>query len=221
MSKIVDTQQQRLYHFTAEDFALDDLRKSHLKIAQVADLNDPFELRCMDTSSAQNRIAYDSWRNESGHQWGLLCFSERWNDVLQWSHYADRHRGVCLGFDVTGAAGKFGKVDYVSQKVQTPQKPDQEYVWRCLSTKFSCWEYEREWRTFVTLEDDAWNEGAGKKLYFANFGDELRIKHVILGASTTMPTKEIFDIVADDVRVSRIRLADANFDLILTDLFRV
>jgi hypothetical protein len=214
-------QPTRLYHFTTAKFALDDLRNSHLKIAQVLDLNDPFELRCMDTSGALNRIAYDSWRTESGDQWGILCFSERWNDVLQWSHYADRHRGVCLGFDVTGATGKFGKVEYVSQKVQTPQKPDQDYMWRCLSTKFSCWEYEREWRTFVTLEEGVWNEYADRKLYFANFGGELRIRHVILGALNETPTREIFDLVASDVRVSRIHLADASFDLTLTDCVRL
>lgn len=214
-------QPTRLYHFTTAKFALADLRNAHLKIAQVPDLNDPYELRCMDTSGVQNRIAYDLWRTESGDKFGVLCFSERWNDIRQWSHYADGHRGICLGFDVIGEPGKFGRVRYVSEKEQPPPKPDQDYMWRCISTKFICWEYEREWRTFVTLDEGVWNECEGRTLYFANFASELKIRHVILGASNTTPTKKIFDLVADDVRVSRIRLADATFVLTLTDCVRV
>ena len=166
-------------------------------------------------------MAYDLWRAESGDKFGLLCFTEQWNDILQWSHYADRHRGVCLGFDVTGEPGKFGKVDYVTEKFQTPQRPDQNYMWRCISTKFACWKYEREWRVFITLNDGVWNECAGRNLYFADFGSELRIRHVILGASNTTPVREVFDLVASDVRVSRVHLADASFDLTLTDCVNV
>lgn len=113
------------------------------------------------------------------------------------------------------------RVHYVTEKEQPPQKPDQDYMWRCLSTKFACWEYECEWRVFVTLEDGVWNECASRNLYFANFGNELRIRHVILGALNETPAREIFDLVADEVRVSRVRLADANFDLTLTDCVRV
>jgi hypothetical protein len=63
MPDLSDSQQQRLYHFTAARFALDDIRRTQLKIAQIADLNDPFELRCMDTSAPQIREAYDGWRD--------------------------------------------------------------------------------------------------------------------------------------------------------------
>jgi hypothetical protein len=30
----------------------------------------------------------------------MLCFSRDWHNPVQWSHYADKHRGICLGFDV-------------------------------------------------------------------------------------------------------------------------
>lgn len=29
---------------------------------------------------------------------GVCCFSEKYNDPLMWSHYADCHRGLCLGY---------------------------------------------------------------------------------------------------------------------------
>ena len=30
----------------------------------------------------------------------ILCFSRNWDNLLLWSHYGDRHMGVCLGFDI-------------------------------------------------------------------------------------------------------------------------
>lgn len=30
---------------------------------------------------------------------GITCFSEKWNSMLMWSHYANDHKGYCIGFD--------------------------------------------------------------------------------------------------------------------------
>ncbi len=30
---------------------------------------------------------------------GVLCLSEKNDDILMWSHYSDGHRGICLQFD--------------------------------------------------------------------------------------------------------------------------
>lgn len=220
MSDLADAQRQRLYHFTAAHFALDDIRHTRLKIAQISDLNDPFELRCMDTSAPHMREAYDGWREQVSARFGVLCFSERWNDILQWSHYADRHRGICLGFDVTGAPSKFGKVRYVKTKDPCPEKPDLSFVWTSLTTKFAVWDYEREWRVFTTLKESIRIDGASRELYFAEFGKELGLKEVFLGAESRTSTKEVFDAIAryeTEVRVARVHLAGSTFELKLAD----
>lgn len=31
---------------------------------------------------------------------GLLCFSDNWKSPVMWAHYAAKHHGICLGFDV-------------------------------------------------------------------------------------------------------------------------
>src|ERR1035441_3016297 len=97
---------RKLYHFTSADHALDDLRNRRLKIAQFDDLNDPFELRSVDLSGAGHAAALDQFKAETARDYGLLCFSEEWNNILLWSHYADQHRGVCLGFDVSGSSDR-------------------------------------------------------------------------------------------------------------------
>ena len=45
---------------------------------------------------------------------GLVWFSANWNNPVQWSHYADHHRDLCLGFKVTAQAHK---VAYVSERL--------------------------------------------------------------------------------------------------------
>ncbi|MDW9570209.1 DUF2971 domain-containing protein [Sinorhizobium meliloti] len=34
--------------------------------------------------------------------YGIVCLSDNWQHPMMWSHYADRHRGICLAFDVVG-----------------------------------------------------------------------------------------------------------------------
>lgn len=47
-------------------------------------------------------------------RFGLLCFSEVWDSILLWSHYAEKHAGIVLGFDVSADRSRFLPVDYVS-----------------------------------------------------------------------------------------------------------
>jgi len=39
-------------------------------------------------------------KNELAQERGLLRFSRDWHNPVLWSHYASRHTGLCLGFDV-------------------------------------------------------------------------------------------------------------------------
>ena len=44
---------------------------------------------------------------------GILCLSERRDDILMWSHYASSHCGVCLEFDTKRMPfEKAGAVNY-------------------------------------------------------------------------------------------------------------
>lgn len=39
---------------------------------------------------------------------GILSMSEVENEILMWSHYADQHRGFCIGFSLEGLRDDFG-----------------------------------------------------------------------------------------------------------------
>ena len=212
---------ERLYHFTEAKHAFDDLRHRRLKIAQFNNLNDPFELRSVDLSDPTHKFAFDRYITEIEPLFGLLCFSKNWNDLLQWSHYADHHRGICLGFDVSGAVGKFGSVCYEPSKKKLPEnieESDTEFMWTLLRTKSTAWQHETEWRVFIELKDGIWNECARRKLYFADFGPELVLREVLLGAENGNEASEVRDAIhgyahADAVQIVRVRLSPSKFDL--------
>ncbi len=88
---------------------------------------------------------------------GVACFSESNNDMLMWSHYADNHFGLCLGFDVGENPGEKGfyKINYSTDYPEI----DLENIWhkdglmKILYTKGKAWEYEKEWRLITTDGD--------------------------------------------------------------------
>jgi len=56
----------RLYHFTAAPYAFDDLRNRRLKIAQLDDLNDPFELKSVNRCNPLHAQAFDGTGEHEG-----------------------------------------------------------------------------------------------------------------------------------------------------------
>lgn len=60
-----------------------------------------------------------------------------------WAHYADKHYGVCLGFDVSGPPGLINEVHYVPDRLRDlldQKEPlmgiDEGIVRQILTTKF-------------------------------------------------------------------------------------
>ena len=100
MSRWYNFGAMRVYHFVNKKFGLDDLRKNRLKIARIVELNDPFEFAALDLSDGEFRQAMGSMKQSMSGDFGILCFSKSWRNPVQWAHYADKHTGLCLGFDV-------------------------------------------------------------------------------------------------------------------------
>lgn len=105
----------RVYHFLKEQYGLEALRKKRLKIARINELNDPFEFMGADLSDLEFREAIGGLKDYLNERWGLLCFSKVWESPVQWTHYANRHKGLCLGFDVPD--GFLTKVKYENERL--------------------------------------------------------------------------------------------------------
>ncbi|MGB2889157.1 MAG: DUF2971 domain-containing protein [Candidatus Acidiferrales bacterium] len=85
-----------------------------IKLSEVEKLNDPFELWCFARGDRQIRAALRNSKEQIAQSRGMLCFSRRWHNPVLWSHYAEGHRGICLGFDVSKQFVK--AVMYVSNR---------------------------------------------------------------------------------------------------------
>jgi hypothetical protein len=90
-------------------------------------------------------------RTMSAYSEGVFCASEINNNFLMWSHYADHHKGICVGIRPDRFDKRFLKCRYfddapvVSAWGYVRNKRD-AFV-DAVRCKSSCWAYELEWRT--------------------------------------------------------------------------
>jgi hypothetical protein len=208
----------RVFHFVPDDFGLDDIRRRRLKIATIDDLNDPFEFLGIDLRDQVLRRAVQKAKSEFSKVSGLLCFSRRWHNPVQWSHYAAKHAGLCLGFDVPDHlvspiiyAGRRFAVDV--QQMRNSQVPDPRIFERILFTKYAHWRYEAEVRAMPNLQQR--DPVAG--LYFAEFSNDLILRQVIVGARSSI-TRDLLSTalgnLAGFVEAFKTRLAFSSFRVV-------
>ncbi|MBI4471214.1 MAG: DUF2971 domain-containing protein [Acidobacteria bacterium] len=108
---------------------------------------------------------------------GVLCFSLKWASPLLWAHYADKHKGICLGFDVPNEVAR--TVEYRETRLPFPKDEgelDEDWAKSWLYTKFSGWEYEEEVRVWATRDEEE------NRNYFADFDhNKMTLRKVIVG----------------------------------------
>ena len=180
----------RVYHFTSAEHGLEDVRLRRLKIATLSDINDPFELAvcCGDQVQRQAlRATRLVWAKKSG----MLCFSSDWSNPVQWSHYAEKHRGICLGFDVQDelvTQVKYSKAPLQLNwaAIELGGTVGEAEMTRWLSTKFIHWRYENEWRAFPSLDQ---SDANGR--YFCEFGNELVLREILVGSESLISRHDV------------------------------
>jgi Protein of unknown function (DUF2971) len=199
---------QRAYHFVPACHGLDDLRRRHLKIAHIDQLNDPFDLWAIAQPDRKSRQAFRKLKQKMAQRYGVLCFSLGWHNPLLWSHYADRHRGLALGFDVDEI---LKPVSY-SQTRPALKGKDIEDGQSLLFLKYSGWRYEREARIYTRLED----RDPETRLYFVEFGEQLVLREVIAGPLCAVTKQELRDATGSttEVKFTKARLAFKTFRVV-------
>lgn len=89
--------------------------------------------------------------NEFKEDIGISCFSESHDNGLMWSHYADKHKGVCLGINL-GSTNNYiiMPVNYITESFRLNfykhLNPDLHLLYLWLFYKSHIWEYEKEVR---------------------------------------------------------------------------
>lgn len=208
----------RVYHLLSAENGLSDISLRRIRVSRIRDLNDPFELLAVRADGKELRKVLRSWAEEFNKDNGLLCFSKKWHNPVLWSHYASKHRGVCLGFDV--ADELLQGVHYTKDRLSVPyieNRPelrlDEAFVRELLRTKFEHWAYEEEVRAFVRLDHSTVESGS----YFYPFDAAIALREVILGPMCELPIDRIRALVHSTyeyVPVVKARLAFKWFSVV-------
>ncbi len=182
----------RLYYYVSKKWALENICKRRLKLSRINDLNDPFELLGMNLGDAKARFAFQAVKDDLAKKKGILCFSSDWSNPVMWSHYADRHKGICLGFEVPREY--WHEVKYAAERLlinvndlDAKGKKDPSLIMPLLSTKFEHWKYENEFRAYLDLQDEPDSKG----FYYAEFSNDLKLAQVIAGACSDVSRAEL------------------------------
>jgi hypothetical protein len=144
-----------------------------------------------------------------------------------WSHYADSHRGICLGFDVPDHLLR--PIEYVDDVLvlgnimrigAATESERQEYVRiidRSFWVKYRRWCYEDEVRMHGERKEKDWDGN-----YYVYFDENLKLKEVIAGVKCYASKYEIMDALngyayAEEVQIGKAARANKTFEIVVDE----
>lgn len=118
----------------------------------------------------------------------ISCFSKTEMEILMWSHYANKHSGICIGFQRSGFHGNPdcapAEVKYFDKYITYRYDIDNLEAFKgWITTKYEKWSYEEEVRLINN-----------KKIEIISFEQEL-VKEVVFGCKVKQ--SEIIQAIQD------------------------
>lgn len=200
------------------------LKERRLKLARFGELNDPFELSLIDSRERDTRRVVKMMTDHFHETVGVLCFGANWASPVMWAHYAEKHAGVALGFDVPDKL--LTKIEYTDKKIRAPFGPhlpkyglSEPLLNRVRMTKATDWSYEREYRVEAPLKVKDPKTG----LYYVDFGTQLTLCEIVIGHRcpwTAHGIRPMLGAVTDPVRICRARPAFGRFEMVENKQFK-
>lgn len=143
-----------------------------------SNFNDSFikEAHNMSASAFNIIFKHSDYNKLNNAKRGITCFSKDKANILMWSHYANNHSGVCLGFDINesdehlinffdetknqklfpnGKACRLLPIQYVSfdKRPSIDMTDERESLLKILTCKSDLWKYEQEIRIMIHSYD--------------------------------------------------------------------
>ena len=195
-----------LYNYTSINKNTIKLIKNHgLWLSHTNNFNDPVDpsIKLFNRNSGGYNYLLDSIK--------VACLTTDNKNTVMWGHYADKHRGICIEYDISPLLDK-NKNDFLIRKINydktaiineninninSKELYDLILLMDLFSIKSKEWEYEDEYRVLY------YDRGKDKN----GLVKPLIIKSICFGAETPESDKElIWDIVEN------IELYEAKFD---------
>lgn len=142
----------------------------------------------------------------------VSCFSEKNDSLLMWGHYANKHQGFCIEYDLdvpNSCNNEFKKnlyqvhytdtlidmTNYLTRHISKIENTVNDKLKQSVLYKFNEWAYEKEWRLVILESEhlsDSFKVSSPKALYLgANVDEENREKLLIIAKKIDIPVYQM------------------------------
>lgn len=160
-----------LYRYFREEHALSALQTGLWKVGRLLELNDPLDCQPLLRRGDGSVLSIENAPivKQMFDRIGVVCYSRKINDPVIWSHYADGHKGIALGFEFdrrrfdSAYCVEYGEdnerpiLEYDSIEKMARNNPEnpftayREVIKKGFTRKAHSWVYESEYRHFYNL----------------------------------------------------------------------
>ena len=199
---------QRVYHFRPDtpDRDVETILKCQIYCAKIEHQNDPFEFAALNALN-DKPVELQKFKDS-----GVACFCRSLTNPLLWSHYADNHRGLVVGYDTgheffygdaNGKGKKLFDVKYEDVVPSLERFSETEIATAAVFTKPTCWAYEQEVRLLYSPGNQLLNvpKDSIKEIIFGLQMDGDRIETI----------KQSFADAGFDVRFGKMRMLNEGY----------
>lgn len=164
---------------------------------------------------------------------GVLCLTEKKDNLLMWSHYADSHKGFCVKFDASDSffdsrRGPKDEFYHLREVKYLPERPDNTLSNMSgidlLLLKSDVWAYENEWRFCGVLNDSDVQINIGTTdIHLFKYPQRI-VKKIIMGVNSTKALEEKFKLIISEnsglshVKLSKAKISETKYGLEFSDL---
>ncbi len=155
--------------------------------------------------------------NDENNKFGVLSLSEDPMSILMWTHYANGHSGLCIGFERKEDM-PLGKDEvclpvtysdiFPEPTINDLLKEDGTATNLSIRTKASEWRYEREWRLMHTQAGLYEIPGPIKEIILGCRWEESKTDEVLMAAKYLKATVYRASIVKGEYRIKREKVTD-------------
>lgn len=190
-----------LYNYTSINKNTIKLIKNNgLWLSHTNNFNDPVDpsIKLFNRNSGEYDYLLDSIK--------VACLTTDNKNTVMWGHYADKHRGICIEYDISPLLDK-NENDFLIRKINYDRTAminenielyDLNLLMDLFSIKSKEWEYENEYR-ILYYDSERRKNGLVKPL---------TIKSICFGTETPESDKELICDIVENVEL----LYEAKFD---------
>lgn len=196
-----DIKNKSFFNYTSINKNTIKLIKNHgLWLSHTNNFNDPVDpsIKLFNRNSGEYDYLLDSIK--------VACLTTDNKNTVMWGHYADKHRGICIEYDISPLLDK-NKNDFLIRKINYDRTAminenielyDLNLLMDLFSIKSKEWEYENEYRI---LYYDRERRKNGLVI-------PLTIKSVYFGTETPEDDKELIRDITENIELYELKFDD-------------